>query len=258
MTSPKLAQLSLWGESNAFHEGRAYRDPRDGKHYPSVTTVLKGMPKDLTQYAADRMLDWAIKNWEFLGSRGDEQAFKGARYRWREHADLRGHVGDGIHNYIEAEQTGSWDFPELDDEQELILKKWGELNDVHEIVPLRNEVTVGDIELGWMGTFDSYCLVDGVPTLVDFKTSKGVWESAYIQLAALARANEWFIEGPEMQWTVIEPEPVEQVAVFHLRADSWAVVWVNNVDLYYEKFKHYLRLWQIDETLKGLKKAAEV
>lgn len=257
MTQPKLANLSLWGEANAFHEARAYRDPRDAKHYPSVTSVLKGVPKDLTQYAANEMLKWCIQNWEWLSGRSDEQAFKGARYRWRDHADLRGHVGDGIHNYIEAEQTGSWEYPELNEEQEAILVNWRALNDAYEIVPLRNEVTVGDIELGWMGTFDSYCLVDGKPTLVDFKTSKGVWDTAYMQLAALARATEWFIEGPEMQWTVIPPEPVEQVAVFHLRADSWAVVWVNNIDMYYEQFKHYLELWKLKEQFKVIEKEVE-
>lgn len=257
MTQPKLAQLSLWGASNAFHEGRAYRDPRDGKQYPSITTALKGVPKDLTQYAADQQLKWCIENWSFLGSRSDDQAFRGARYRWRDHADLRGHVGDGIHNYIEAEQTGTWDFPELNEEQLEILGQWRLLNQAHEIVPLRNEVTVADTAIGYMGTFDSYCLVDGVRTMVDFKTSKGVYDSAFMQLAALTFAPTWFIEVEEMKWEPIDREPIEKSAVFHLRADKWAIHWVDDLEVHYKKFVHYVNLWYLNEDLRRLAKERE-
>jgi hypothetical protein len=254
VTSPRLAQLSLWGASNAFHEGRAYRDPRDGKQYPSITTALKGVPKDLTQYAADQQLKWCIENWQFLGGRSDDSAFRGARYRWRDHADLRGNVGDGVHNYIEAEQTGSWDFPELDAEQEQILANWHELNEVHDIEPLRNEITVVNREVGYMGTFDSYCKIDGVPTMVDFKTSKGIYDTAYMQIAALCHGEHWLIEVEDMKWEAIEPEPIEAAAVFHLRADKWAIHWVNDIDLHWKKFVHYVGLYYLNEDLKRLEK----
>jgi hypothetical protein len=258
MTAPKLANLSLWGEANAFAEARAYRDPRTGLHYPSVTSILKLMPKALEQYAASEQLKWDIAHWQDLSRKSDEQAFKSYRFMWRNHADLRGHVGDGIHNYIEAEQTGSWEFPELDEEQEAILANWHELNEVHEIVPIKNEVTVGDVELGWMGTVDSYCLFDGAPALVDFKTSRVIRESAHIQLSALTMASEWFVEVEDMKWEV-EPAanfPIEKVLVFHLRADSWAIHEVNNVPAYYDKFKHYLEIWKLNESIKAANKEA--
>lgn len=257
MTQPKLANLALWGEANAYAESRAYRDPRDGKHFPSVTSILKLVHKDLTQYAADTQLRWCIENWQFLGGRSDEQAFRGARYRWKEHAEYRGEIGDGVHNYIEAEHTGSWDFPELNPEQDLILEQWRLLNEAHDLQPLRNEITVADTDLGWFGTFDCYCLLDGVPTVVDWKTSKGIYDTALMQLAALYNAKVWFIETEEMKWEAIDPEPVEEAAVVHLRSDKWAIVPVQDIDLHYSKFKHYAGIWWDNYYLKERAKERE-
>lgn len=254
MTQPKLAQLALWGEANAFHEARAYRDPRDGKHYPSVTSILKLVHKDLTQYAADQQLKWCIENWQFLGSRSDESAFKGSRYRWRDHAEYRGEIGDGVHNYIEAEHTGTWDFPELNEEQEQILEQWRLLNQAHDLQPLRSEITVGDTELGWMGTYDCYCLLDGVPTIVDWKTSKGVYDTAFMQLAALFNAPQWFVETSEMQWEVIPREEVTEAAVVHLRSDKWGIHPVKDIDLHYDKFRSYCSIWWDNYFLKEREK----
>lgn len=258
MTQPKLANLALWGEANAFNEARAYRDPRDGKHYPSITSILKLVDKPfLSQYAANETLKWAVANWTLLGQRSDEQAVRLGKYRWKDHRDTRAMVGDGVHNYIEALQTGSWDFPELDAEQTAIIDQFALLCEEYEIEPIYNEVTVADVAGGWFGTYDSYCKIDGVASLVDFKTSASVHDEHRMQLAALANAKEWFIETSEMKWEVVAPEPIDQVVLFHLRADHREVVVVDDLDLHFRKFQDYADIWYANEELRARKKEKE-
>lgn len=255
MTKPELANLALWGEANAYHEGRAYRDPRDGRHYPSITTILKLVDKQIGQYAAEETLKWAVQNWSLLASKSDEEGMRFGRYRWKDHRDLRAEVGDGVHLTIEQEQTGGWDYPELDDEQQQIIEQWHLLNEKHKIEPILNEVTVANIEDGWFGTFDSYCLFDGKRALVDFKTSKSIHDEARMQLSALGNASEWFIKSGDMKWDVQDPHPIDVILVFHLRADKWEVIEVEDSDLHYDKFKKYAGIWYDNEALKNRAKS---
>lgn len=255
MTQPKLANLALWGEANAFHEARAYRDPRDGKHYPSITSILKLVDKSfLAQYSANKTMEWAVANWELLSQRSDEDGIRAGKYRWKDHRDERAMVGDGVHNYLEALQTGAWDFPELDPEGEQIVAQYEQLIQKYKIEPILNEVTVADTDAGWFGTFDSYCLVDGVPTMVDFKTSKSVQSEHKMQLAALSRAKVWFIETEDMKWDAVEPMRVDQAALFHLRSDHHELVIVDNLDLHKKKFDKYMELWYLMEEERRLLK----
>ena len=54
----------------------------------------------------------------------------------------------------------------------------------HEIVPIRCEEAMVSEALKYGGTIDCYCMLDGVPTLLDFKTSKAIYDEYFMQLAA--------------------------------------------------------------------------
>ena len=54
----------------------------------------------------------------------------------------------------------------------------------HEIVPLQCETPMVSEKNRYGGTIDCYCLLDGVPTLLDFKTGKAIYEEYFVQLAA--------------------------------------------------------------------------
>lgn len=55
-------------------------------------------------------------------------------------------------------------------------------------VPLLTEQVVFDPELFWAGQFDLLCMIDGVLTVVDWKTSNYFGVSYFIQCAAYAKA----------------------------------------------------------------------
>lgn len=274
MTKPKLANLALWGAANAYAEGRAYRHPHTGEQFPSVTTILKNVDKSgLSQWAADQAILWAVENWQLLGGRSDEGAFNAGRYRWRDVRDERAEVGDGIHATVEALHKGLWDFPTLDEEQMQIMHHWDLLCAEHTIEPIFSEFTVFDSVRGVMGTADGLwhitCLHD-VPTclgqaegesfvtLVDVKTSRRVWPEHSYQLAGLWAADEWLLEVEDMTWKAEPAWKIDRVAIIHLRADSHAIVPVEDLDLNSAIFGSYIGLWYAKQSLKDRVKSREV
>ena len=256
MAQPKLANLTLWGEANTYNEGRAYRHPETGERYPSVTTVLRLVDKSgLSQWAADQAILWAIDNVEVLLQRSPEAAFAGGRYRWTDFRDERAQVGTGVHETVEAQHTGSWEFPVLDDEQVLIMEQWATFCSEHVVEPILSEFSVFDTKKGYAGTADGYWLIDGKLTLVDLKTSRNTWPEHMLQLAALWAAPEWVLETGPMQWTSEPARPIEAVAIIHLRADKHELIWVQDLPENSKIFDSYTSVWYAKEALKAAEKA---
>jgi hypothetical protein len=271
MGAPKLTQLSMWGAAAAYKEGRAYRHPVSGKQYPSITTLLKAVDKSgLIQWSVDLSVDWCVKNVDMLLSKSIEGGKNIARYRHKDVLNERAEVGTGIHESIESEHTGSWNFPELDAEQQEIMGFWRKYNEQHDVQPILSEFTVAFEEHEYMGTADGYWLIDGVLTLVDVKTSRNTWPEHYMQLAALYYAPEWLIETSDMVWTPEPARKVEQVAIMHLRADERdeygrvtkpgfaELKVVQDLDLHFEQFISYAGAWHSQQKLKNRQKEREL
>lgn len=268
MTAPELA--SYWSSND--NDGRAYKHPyrmgEDGKPItsPSVTTVLKEAPKDLSQYAADQTAKWAAENWSMLGERSDEKAFNLARYRWKDNTNERAEVGTGIHETIEAEHRGLWTFPELGEEQQMIMDQWRLFNDEYEVHPLRSEFTVWNFTHDYAGTTDGLWWITDRHTgeralyLVDIKTSKKTWDTHWMQGAALLN-GEVIMEKVQDSWVEVEPRALhdwDQVkfAVVHLRADHHDLVTVSDAEmkLRYDQFLSYRKLWTLRRDISTLQK----
>jgi len=259
MGQPKLSRLSLWGDSssNPLSEGRAYKHPITLQNYPSVTTVLKKANKDgLIQWAADESMRWAVENWMILGNKSDDQAFRAGRWQWKKTRDNRAEVGTGVHEWIEADHT-TWDYPELDEEQEAIISQWEDFKTRYEVEPILSEFTVFNSEARVMGTADGYWMIDGVPSLVDIKTSKNHWPEHDAQLAALWYADCWFEEVEEMKWEERQLPEFEQAAIVHLRSDKSDLIIVENLDIHYRKFLAYREIWDADHELKEIQRKKE-
>ncbi len=60
--------------------------------------------------------------------------------------------------------------------------------DAHKIEPLTSEVRLVSRQHGYAGTADMIARVDGIPTMVDFKTSKGIYLEYPVQVAAYKHA----------------------------------------------------------------------
>lgn len=266
MSKPELALYAKEGT------GRAYRHPflvgSDGKPVdaPSVTTILKKVAKGdgVVQWAVDQTLEWAIENLSLLYVKDHDSSTRWGRWRWKDALNERAEVGTGVHETIEAEHKGNWEYPVLDAEQKQIMEQWRRLN-------LRYEVTAHESEFTVWGAFDEYAgTADGrwditdretgeswSNLVIDIKTSKNTYPEHWMQLAALARAPHVLRKDSEGVWGSYANAYGDGVAIIHLRADYYEVLVEDDdevIDAYFREFLAYRNVWAAeDERTKTLK-----
>lgn len=236
MTDPTQAKTVKIG----YMTTRKYSWPPHPPYEFEVTSVTSaighGLPKPhLVGWAVKKTAEAAIRDHDIVGqflTKQDKKSaidhLKGAR--WRD-LDSKGDRGTIVHAAVDAYVRGK---PYTKDEiQELILEAdlprsyWestigmiaGAMEFLWEVEPevLHNEVTVFSRDHGYGGTADLICnmKVGGsvVPCVVDFKTSKNIYDEVALQLCAYARAN--FVGQNDGTETEIVPggEPIEFGAV---------------------------------------------
>lgn len=208
MTSPFLAQ------SASGHGGRGYTAPWDSEktRLPSVTTVLGAVAKPaLADWAASQVAGYAVTHIDELLNRDETAGFHFLRYVWNTPAswepldddnlrfahrrvlDDASELGTRMHSYIEAD-LNNWELPPiLSFEMQEMVTEWEKFKSDHWIELLRSEATLfhrGARGVGYAGTADGFLHIDGIPTLWDVKTSRGVWDEAWAQIAALGACDE--------------------------------------------------------------------
>ena len=269
MTKPELAQ---WAKQDGT--GRAYKHPfrtlEGGAPLtsPSVTTVLGLVDKPaLIQWAATQTVEWAIANASLLFVKDEDSVRRWGKYRWQDVRDERAEVGTGIHETIEAEHTGSWNFPVLDDEQLRIMEQWRKLNERYIITPHRSEFTVWgglDVPNGdWAGTGDGLWDITDTVTgqtwigvFIDLKTSKNTWPEHWLQLSALRHADVIMEKAADGTWSEVPVKDLEgdyATAIIHLREDKFSVTIEDDRDLLdaqYEQFKAYRQVWHTKKVVE--------
>ena len=270
MTLPALAVAnSGWG-------GRGYRNPVNGSKrvVPSVTTVLKAENKPaLIQWSVDQTAGFAIANAHRLLTMSDASAFKMLRYLPKQvkgfepgldlnsyHSgvlDDASEMGPWTHEYIQADVPGSrLAYPDADlahDSHWQMVAQWEKFKSEHDIRPHYTERTVWNDEAGYAGTLDGLWEFDGKMCLMDIKTSRGLYTSTWMQLAALFNSPEMFVPQDDDSYIAVRDwqAPVEEVGVLHIRPDDvrWDGApmdafckWVpaQNLDLHFRAFKGLL------------------
>lgn len=210
MTAPKLRVRASGYNGSGYSLPTRPARPGSKKDFlvvPGVTTVLRVIDKPaLIQWSVDQVAAYAVNNVDALLSRNYEQGFGFLRYfhsrKPKEGDPLRqahrfvlndaAELGTNTHDWIEAYLNG-WDLPDLDyPEAEEMVEQFLLWESEHTVEPILTEATVvGD---NYAGTLDLFALVDGVPTLLDIKTSRGLWREHRMQVAALAFADTWMEE----------------------------------------------------------------
>lgn len=153
---------------------RRYRLP-DGTPVPGVTTVTGLMNKP-------SLVRWANR----LGLDGIDCGV---------YTDETAKVGTLAHAMIQSElqetplERDAWS-PEQLALAENALGRFHDWRRGHTLKPLQCETSYVSAAMRYGGTVDCYCLLDGRPTLLDFKTGKAIYEEALVQLAAYARLLE--------------------------------------------------------------------
>lgn len=101
--------------------------------------------------------------------------------------------GTGVHNHVEAFLKDECGYPSEPNPSEKCASAILTYLDSRKITPLFDtykdslEVEVKDKELGLIGHYDYAALVDGKPTIIDFKTSNQMRKSFPLQKAAYAK-----------------------------------------------------------------------
>ena len=107
----------------------------------------------------------------------------------------------------------------------------------HKIRPLLCETPLVSETWRYGGTVDCYCELDGVPTLLDFKTSKAVYSDYFLQVSAYKQLLEE-AGYPVKSCRILrigreESEGFEERVLTNL--DKYLQVFTNLLDIYYLK-----------------------
>jgi len=175
----------------------------DGERLPSVTHILQviGKPALINwaanqeraaclDAAADLYLDLSktppLSRPSFITTL---EARIGKQKAHRRALEKAGEIGAQVHGLIEwnlRQQLGQQVGPEprvVDDAQWAFMAYQDWANSVS-LKPIFIEQTVFSRTHGYAGTMDLLAHVDGVPTLIDFKTGKAIYAEAYLQNVA--------------------------------------------------------------------------
>ena len=171
----------------------------DGIEYPSVTTILGELAKPaLVQWSANCAVDYMRDNLDAIqhpdGPHAAEHVLQNARYAYRDASDKAKDIGTLVHKAIEqyikhhADVTAT--MPEQAQNGFLAFLDWEAKNHVQW---LRSEVRTYHPVAGYAGTYDALADINGHLYIVDFKTSKGVYDEYKYQLAAYLAAEQHHI-----------------------------------------------------------------
>jgi hypothetical protein len=202
-----------------FHEGgemMAYE--LNGVEYPSVTTITGILDKPaLLGWASNCAVDFIKERLDDIKDPTDvhkgEDILEQARKAYTIKRDSAADAGTQCHHAIQMYIEGHDPYPSLKCKEarngfEAFLA-WEKMNHVEW---LQSEVAVFSEAHGYAGRFDAIAMVNGHRYLIDFKTSKGVWDEHRYQICAYRQAyNEMLEEGQE---------PIEHLAVLHLDKSS--------------------------------------
>lgn len=287
MTLPALAvKNSGWG-------GRGYRNPVTGDKLvvPSITTVLKAESKPaIAQWTANQTAAYAVANAESLLTHSQDWGYKALRFYWNRTPKLDGEkgildyhqgvlddasdMGTWMHEYIQADVNGSdLQYPPLEGVPDIyweMVPAWEKFKSEHDIRPHFTERTVWNGELGYAGTMDGIWEFDGKLCLMDIKTSRGLYSSTWMQLAALWNAKEMFVPQDDDNYMSLTgwQDPIEELGILHVRPtdvdsknrpmDAFCR-WVpaNDLDLHWEAFQGLLSYGAAQAKVRAAERARE-
>jgi len=140
-----------------------------GERVPSVTTILGILNKPA-------LLDWAWK----CGCDGLD--YKAVR-------DQAGDIGTLVHYLIMCHltktepDTSEYSAQDIEKAENCLIKYW-DWEKGHETEPVLVETPLVSDVYQFGGTIDFFGVIDGQPTLLDFKTGKAIYPEFFYQLAA--------------------------------------------------------------------------
>lgn len=206
---------------------RFYINPADAQvKVPGVTTVVDQLPKPyLTYWAAREAAEAAVTNWDIVSQlvkrdpAGATDYLKSAHRRTsRSAADL----GSAAHEYFERLARGEAINPRHVHADVRPHVRWFS-EFLEQVQPefLHLEETVWSDEHQYAGSFDAIARVDGELVVLDWKTSKSVYDSVALQLSAYRYANRIILAADGES---VDVPALAGGAVLHVRPEGWQLV----------------------------------
>jgi len=199
----------------------------DGVQVPGVTTVLQILNKPA-------LVKWANN----LGLQGIDST----KYR-----DKMADIGTLAHlmilNYFKGIKSDYSDYSKDDiDKAENCLISFYNWIGENDVKPIDVEVQLVSNLYRYGGTVDLYCWLNGTPALVDFKTSKAIYDEMFIQVAAYK------------QLLAEQKKEVAQVRILRIgreENEGFEDHRVTRLDDYWNIFFYSLNIYQLKNKIKA-------
>ncbi|MFI7096417.1 hypothetical protein [Streptomyces lydicus] len=206
---------------------RFYINPEDaGIKVPGVTSIVGMLPKDfLTFWAAKESATAAVDNWDIVSDlvkRDPAGAIDYLKNAHRRKSKAASDLGSAAHDLFERQARGETiNLRHVHADVKPHVRWFDEF--LQEIQPefLHLEETVWSDTFQYAGSFDAIAVVDGETVVLDWKTSKSVYDSVALQLSAYRYADR-IIKAADGE-SVDVPE-LAGGAVLHVRPEGWSFV----------------------------------
>jgi len=229
--------------------GRAYYI--DDVKVDGVTTILKALPKNLTQWAADAGANHAVENWDKLSDLPLTKRLDAIRYAHREIRNTAAERGTEIHKLGQKLYEG---LPiEVAPEHRGPVEAYAQFLDRWQIQVIASETPVVSTRYRYGGTADLWAYIgcrDNVRALIDLKTGNNVYELTTLQLTGYRFADLWHpagVDAPKDKREASEEPlpPVDETWVAHILPDTVRMMPVKTSDqfrafLYVQQIHHWL------------------
>ncbi len=198
----------------------------DGKRVPGATTITGLLNKP-------GLIKWANQ----LGLEGIDSST---------YTDKAARIGTLAHqmvqDHLQGNETDTTDFSAMEiDKASNSFLSYLHWEEGHKVEPIICEEPMVSEKNRYGGTVDCYCLLDGVPTIVDFKTGSGIYNEYFVQVAAY---RELLVENGY---------PVEQIKILRIGRDEtegFEERTVTDSRDWFEIFENLLRVHYLKKKLK--------
>jgi hypothetical protein len=183
-----------------FNE-KSHRYKVNGKHKPSVTTILNMIHKEKLEiwkrkqgiiYIGNHLKELAAED---MTEEKAGDILKAAKEEHKRISDEAAGIGTLVHEAIQAFFSGrQFDLEKLDKQAATAFNAFLNYANEHNFKCEATEVKVYHPEVGYCGTVDAVGTMDCEKVLMDWKTGSGIYPEASLQVAAYVMACEETVE----------------------------------------------------------------
>jgi len=210
-----------------FTDGRYYVDETTGEYYPSVTTILEAYPKP-----------YALMQWMKEQGKNSDEIIQAA-----------GRRGSNVH-YLTEQYDKGFEVNLLNSEGHPMysLEEWGMFEkyvDYSNALSPKNELIEQQVlspKLGLAGTIDRIVVINKKKYILDIKTSNGIYNSYWLQIAAyqqaIMREANIFTDGVAILWLNAKTRTKKD-----LQGVGWQLIVKEDTKKDWNLFRAVQKLW---------------